>query len=92
MIAEAAVASVNPLAYAGIAADSVHAADDAVHADYCGAGLFPGGRAGPCGTGPVHDPPGPCGSAGAADRLQCDSGAAVQRSDRLFMDAVPRNW
>lgn len=37
-------------------ADSVHAADDAVHADHCGAGLFPGGRAGPGGTGRVHDP------------------------------------
>lgn len=87
MIAEAAVASVNPLAYAGIAAlilstllTTLYMLTIVVRA------YFPVGeldRAALAGytTGQDHVDP-----AGAADRLRCDSGAAVQRSDRLFME------
>ena len=86
MIAEAAVASVNPLAYAGIAALILSTLLTTLYMLTI-VGLFPGGRAGPCGTGPGTRPgQDHVDPAGAADRLRCDSGAAVQRSDRLFME------
>ena len=79
MIAEAAVASVNPLAYAGIGAlilstllTTLYMLTIVVRA------YFPVGELDRAALARVHDPARTMmDPAGAADRLRCDSGAAA---------------
>ena len=87
MIAEAAVASVNPLAYAGIAAlilstllTTLYMLTIVVRA------YFPVGELDRAALARVHDPARTMWIPLVLLILRCDSGAAVQRSDRLFME------